>query len=174
MDPGTPMHNPTAAPDLPMTVARAVHRTGTPVMLDDAAADATVFRDDPYIRERRVRSLLCAPLVHQGRPLGVLYLENSLTAGVFTGHHIRVIHLLATQAARGPIAVSALAPASSPIEGEESPAGLEMSLAGEASVFGRSAAEVASQTSLPSRRPAGDVASSARAPRRGSLISLKP
>lgn len=75
--------------------------------------------------------------------------------------------LLATQAARGPIAVSALAPASSPIEGEESPAGLEMSLAGQAPVFGRSAAEVASQTSLPSRRPAGDVASSARAPRRG-------
>lgn len=84
---------------LPMHVARAVHRSGAAVLLGDAAADAGAYREDPYIREHRVRSLLCAPLAHQGKPLGVLYLENSLSAGVFTSQHLQVVHLLATQAA---------------------------------------------------------------------------
>lgn len=86
---------------LPLTVARAVYRTATPVVLADAAVTVSAFRDDPYIREHRVRSLLCVPLVHQSKPLGVLYLENSLTAGVFAAHHIHVLHVLATQAAIG-------------------------------------------------------------------------
>ncbi len=86
---------------LPMSVARAVYRTATPVMLGDAAVNLSAFRDDPYIRDHRVRSLLCVPLVHQGKPLGVLYLENSLTAGVFATNHIHVLHVLATQAAIG-------------------------------------------------------------------------
>jgi hypothetical protein len=73
--------------------------------------------------------------------------------------------LLATRGASGPIAV--FAPASSPIEGEESPEDPEMSLAGEASIFERHAEELARRTSLPSHRPAGGVASSARAPRDG-------
>jgi predicted ATPase/signal transduction histidine kinase len=89
-----------AAP-LPLTVARAVYRTATPVVLGDAAVTLSAFRDDPYIRDHQVRSLLCVPLVHQGKPLGVLYLENSLTAGVFAPQHIHVLHVLATQAAIG-------------------------------------------------------------------------
>jgi signal transduction histidine kinase len=85
--------------ELPMTVARATCRTGATVVLGDASADAGAFRDDPYLRAHRVRSLICTPLVHQGHPLGALYLENSLTAGVFTAHHMRVLHVLASQAA---------------------------------------------------------------------------
>ncbi len=90
-----------ASGGLPLTVARAVYRTATPVVLADAAVTVSAFRDDPYVRDHRVRSLLCVPLVHQSKPLGVLYLENSLTAGVFAAHHIHVLHVLATQAAIG-------------------------------------------------------------------------
>lgn len=83
----------------PMTIVRAVCRTGALVVLRDASADPGAFRDDPYLRGRQVRSVLCTALVHQGQPLGALYLENSLAAGVFTAHHTRVLHVLASQAA---------------------------------------------------------------------------
>jgi len=45
------------------------------------------------------RSILCLPLVKQGRLLAVLYLENNLAAGVFTPARIAVLNVLASQAA---------------------------------------------------------------------------
>lgn len=45
------------------------------------------------------RSVLCAPLQHQGTLVGIVYLENSLAAGMFTSGRVRVVELLAAQAA---------------------------------------------------------------------------
>ncbi|HEX3996678.1 MAG TPA: ATP-binding protein, partial [Acetobacteraceae bacterium] len=57
------------------------------------------FAADPYIRQRQARSLLCLPLINQARLIGVLYLENNLTAGAFAPARIAVLKLLASQAA---------------------------------------------------------------------------
>ena len=57
------------------------------------------FTADPYIRERRARSVLCLPLVNQGKLVGVLYLENNLAPRVFAPARITVLKLLASQAA---------------------------------------------------------------------------
>ena len=67
---------------LPESVLHYVLRTRESVILDDAAAQST-FAEDPYIRERRTRSLLCLPLINQGKLNGVLYLENNLTRSAF-------------------------------------------------------------------------------------------
>jgi len=48
---------------------------------------------------KRVRSLLCLPLLKQAELIGVLYLENSLASHVFTSGRIAVLKLLASQAA---------------------------------------------------------------------------
>jgi PAS domain S-box-containing protein len=48
---------------------------------------------------KRVRSLLCLPLLKQADLIGVLYLENSLASHVFTPARIAVLKLLASQAA---------------------------------------------------------------------------
>jgi PAS domain S-box-containing protein len=48
---------------------------------------------------KRVRSLLCLPLLKQAKLIGVLYLENSLASHVFTPARIAVLKLLASQAA---------------------------------------------------------------------------
>ena len=45
------------------------------------------------------RSILCLPLIKQGRLTGLLYLENRLTSHAFTPDRIAVLELLAAQAA---------------------------------------------------------------------------
>ena len=87
-----------AADDAPRAVAYEAHRTGTPVILADAAVDPR-FARDPYVRARAPRSILCAPIVHQTKSLGVLYLENNLSAGAFTRERVDVLTLLAAQVA---------------------------------------------------------------------------
>ena len=52
------------------------------VILDDAAVQPP-FAADPYIRQRQARSILCLPLIHQAKLIGVLYLENNLALEVF-------------------------------------------------------------------------------------------
>jgi predicted ATPase/signal transduction histidine kinase/ActR/RegA family two-component response regulator len=87
-----------SAVDLPDTVLHYVVRTQESVILDDASAP-NVFSDDEYIRRNRVRSILCLPLIKQATLIGVLYLENNLTPGVFTPARSAVLKLIASQAA---------------------------------------------------------------------------
>src|SRR5258708_9634350 len=58
-----------------------------------------MFAEDEYMSRKRVRSLLCLPLLKQADLIGVLYLENSLASHVFTPGRIAVLKLLASQAA---------------------------------------------------------------------------
>ena len=89
---------PVTASALPETILHYVLRTRDNVVLDEAAAEPS-FAADPYIRQRRARSLLCVPLINQGNLIGVLYLENSLTPRAFAPARIAVLKLLASQAA---------------------------------------------------------------------------
>jgi C4-dicarboxylate-specific signal transduction histidine kinase len=68
------------------------------VILDDARGQ-NMFAEDEYMSRKRVRSLLCLPLLKQADLIGVLYLENSLASHVFTPARIAVLKLLASQAA---------------------------------------------------------------------------
>ncbi|HEX8797864.1 MAG TPA: sigma 54-interacting transcriptional regulator, partial [Terriglobales bacterium] len=83
---------------LPVSVVRYVVRTGEDVILDDATT-ANSFSADAYIVQNSARSIVCLPLVNQARLNGVLYLENNLTAHVFTSDRITVLKVLASQAA---------------------------------------------------------------------------
>jgi PAS domain S-box-containing protein len=82
---------------LPASVIRYVVHTKENVILDDAAAQ-NPFSGDPYIRQHRARSILCMPLLNQGKLAGVLYLENNLTPRVFTSTRLAVLKMLASQA----------------------------------------------------------------------------
>ncbi|NJR14885.1 MAG: AAA family ATPase [Calothrix sp. CSU_2_0] len=54
---------------------------------------------DPYITLNQPKSLLCNPILKQGRLIAILYLENNLTIGAFTNDRLQVINLLCSQAA---------------------------------------------------------------------------
>jgi PAS domain S-box-containing protein len=83
---------------LPESIIHYVMRTQETVILGDASGQTT-FSEDPYIRRRHARSILCMPLINQAKLIGVLYLENNLAPRVFTPARITVLRLLASQAA---------------------------------------------------------------------------
>ncbi|MET0534853.1 MAG: AAA family ATPase [Steroidobacter sp.] len=83
---------------LPQSVFRYTQRTREPVLLHDAAGHGE-FSADTYIRERHARSVLCLPILKQTRLLGMLYLENNLTAHAFTPARVTTLKLLASEAA---------------------------------------------------------------------------
>ncbi|MDZ8264113.1 AAA family ATPase [Nostoc sp. ChiQUE01b] len=84
--------------DIPLTPINYVKRTLETLVIDDATGDNSLASDSYIIREQP-KSLLCAPILHQGKLIGILYLENNLIAGVFTHDRLQVINLLCSQAA---------------------------------------------------------------------------
>jgi len=83
---------------LPESLVRYVMRTRETALLGDAASQ-NPFSGDPYIVQRRARSILCLPLINQTKIIGILYLENNLTPHVFTASRVTVLKVLASQAA---------------------------------------------------------------------------
>ncbi len=83
---------------LPRTLVQYVGRTLKSMVIDDARAQ-TPFSRDPYFLRERPLSVLCEPIVQQGKLVGMLYLENNLTAGAFTEERLELLRLLSAQAA---------------------------------------------------------------------------
>jgi anti-anti-sigma regulatory factor/GAF domain-containing protein len=83
--------------DLAQSVALFVARTREPVILDHAAEDRR-FSADPHIAAGCVRSVLCLPLLHQGRLSGLLYLENKKAASAFNAGRVELLELFSSQA----------------------------------------------------------------------------
>ncbi|MCU1240543.1 MAG: hypothetical protein JWO71_1269 [Candidatus Acidoferrum typicum] len=89
---------PISSGELPEAVVQYAARTQESVILDDASGRGS-FSNDEYIRRAHARSILCLPLVKQGRLIAVLYLENNLAANVFTPARIAVLNVLVSAAA---------------------------------------------------------------------------
>ncbi|MGE6260030.1 AAA family ATPase [Heyndrickxia sporothermodurans] len=68
-------------------------------VVEDDAGKEGLFTKDPYIIKNLPKSILCLPIVHQGRLNGVLYLENNEITHAFTKERIDVLTLLSSQAA---------------------------------------------------------------------------
>ncbi|PSM47054.1 serine/threonine protein kinase [Chroococcidiopsis sp. CCALA 051] len=85
-------------PILPISVINYVARTLESVVLNDATVKE-IFAADPYIVDRQPKSVLCTPILHQGKLTGILYLENNLTTGAFTPDRLEILQLLSAQAA---------------------------------------------------------------------------
>ena len=84
--------------DIPLSIINLVERTIQPLVIDNAIAE-TRFVGDPYTVEYQPQSILCAPLLYQGKLMGILYLENNLTTGAFTRERLQVLNIFTTQAA---------------------------------------------------------------------------
>ncbi len=68
------------------------------LVLEDAVQDSN-FIHDAYIIQYQPKSILCTPLISQGKLKGILYLENNLITGAFTSQQIHVLNWLSTQIA---------------------------------------------------------------------------
>ncbi|BAZ70972.1 serine/threonine protein kinase and signal transduction histidine kinase with GAF and PAS/PAC sensor (plasmid) [Fischerella sp. NIES-4106] len=83
---------------LSAAIVNYVIRTKESVILNDATREGK-FTLDPYIREHKPKSILCAPLLDRGQLSGIMYLENNLTTGAFSDDRIKILQLLSAQAA---------------------------------------------------------------------------
>jgi PAS domain S-box-containing protein len=83
---------------IPVSVIHSVERTQETLVFEDAVS-ASPFSTDPYIQHQQPRSLLCMPILLQSQLIGILYLENNLSTGVFTNDRLQVLKLLMAQAA---------------------------------------------------------------------------
>ncbi|WP_428264565.1 AAA family ATPase [Haliangium sp.] len=79
-------------------IVNYVSRSGHKVLLD-RAGDNPEYSRLPHIRDNQVLSLLCLPLLVQGEMVGILYLENNLTANAFTEDRAALLTILAAQIA---------------------------------------------------------------------------
>ncbi|MBO9999856.1 MAG: GAF domain-containing protein [Cyanobacteria bacterium SID2] len=83
---------------LPHSIINTVKRTKKSLIINHVERDRT-FVGDPYFLQQSPKSLLCTPILNQGKLVGILYLENQLTAGAFTPNRVELLNLLTAQAA---------------------------------------------------------------------------
>jgi predicted ATPase/signal transduction histidine kinase len=83
---------------VPLTLINYVKRTKETLIFDDASNQPR-FASDPYIIQHQPQSLLCTPISERGKMMGILYLENNLATGVFTGDRVAILNILCSQAA---------------------------------------------------------------------------
>ncbi|MBD2678662.1 MULTISPECIES: AAA family ATPase [Nostoc] len=84
--------------DVPVSLINTVKRSLQPTVIIDARVHGQLT-NDPYIQRQQPKSILCSPILHQGKLLGVLYLENNLVTGAFTNDRVELLNLLCAQAA---------------------------------------------------------------------------
>jgi len=89
---------PISPADVPESVLRYVMRTQEQLIIEDASVP-TSFSTDEYLREKRPRSVACLPLLKQGTLIALLYLEHKLVSNVFSPARLRILEVVASQAA---------------------------------------------------------------------------
>ncbi|MBP0015988.1 MAG: AAA family ATPase [Cyanobacteria bacterium SBLK] len=83
---------------LPKSILVYVMRSRKSIVLDRAAEEGDFTRDE-YFNSSHPLSLLCTPLLHQGKLIGLLYLEHRASVGIFSRDRLEVLQLLTAQAA---------------------------------------------------------------------------
>ncbi|MEH1945933.1 MAG: AAA family ATPase [Nostoc sp.] len=84
--------------EIPVKIINYVKNTQQTVVIDNCKTD-TIGLIGEYMQRTQPQSVLCTPIINQGRLIGILYLENQLTQGVFTSDRLSVVNFLCTQAA---------------------------------------------------------------------------
>ncbi len=83
---------------LSANIIKYVIRTRKVLVLDNATNNST-YENDEYIKNNKVKSVLCQPIIHKNKLVAILYLENNINVGVFTEQRLDTINILSSQIA---------------------------------------------------------------------------
>ncbi|MEH2087736.1 ATP-binding sensor histidine kinase [Nostoc sp.] len=83
---------------IPRKLINYVKNTQETVIIDNCQTNIPGVIGE-YMLLHQPQSVLCTPIINQGHLVGILYLENQLSQGVFTSNRLQVINLLSSQAA---------------------------------------------------------------------------
>ncbi|MCJ7498199.1 MAG: GAF domain-containing protein [candidate division Zixibacteria bacterium] len=84
--------------EISRSVIREVIETQKTVFLQNASQDEK-FKNQNSILDLQLKSILCVPLKRKQKLLGLIYLENSTIAGMFTPDQTELLEIFANQAA---------------------------------------------------------------------------
>ncbi|MGP1385802.1 MAG: trifunctional serine/threonine-protein kinase/ATP-binding protein/sensor histidine kinase [Thainema sp.] len=84
-------------PNVPVKLIQYVKHRQEVVVIDDLVTELPVL--DDYLLQQQPKSVLCLPVLNQGKLLGILSLTNQSISGAFTQNHILILNFLCTQAA---------------------------------------------------------------------------
>jgi signal transduction histidine kinase len=84
--------------EVPQSLINTVKRSRESVVVVDALTHPTLAVD-AYVLQQQPKSLLCTPILNQGKLVAILYLENRVTVGAFTSDRVELLNFLCTQAA---------------------------------------------------------------------------
>jgi histidine kinase len=79
-------------------IVNYVIRSKRTVVLHNASEEG-LFMHTSYIQRTEAKSVICLPLLNQGRLSGILYMENNLSAGIFNAEKLEVLNMLSIQLA---------------------------------------------------------------------------
>lgn len=83
---------------IPMQLVQYVINTKKSSIQENASLKGD-FIHDSYIVDRKLKSALCMPILHQGKLSGIFYLENNLLANAFRSERTEILKAIAAQAA---------------------------------------------------------------------------
>ncbi|MBE9182081.1 GAF domain-containing protein, partial [Oculatella sp. LEGE 06141] len=83
--------------DLPIQLIHYVKNTQEVIVIDQCQTSLPVV--DPYLNQHCPKSVLGLPILNQGHLVGILYLSNQSTSGIFTDDRVLILNFLCTQAA---------------------------------------------------------------------------
>ncbi|NJL13303.1 MAG: AAA family ATPase [Microscillaceae bacterium] len=83
-------------PRLSVELVNYVLRTGKSTVINNAQNDTALVGEE-YAQKVQPKSILCMPLIHQGKISGILYLENNLATDAFTPDRLEILEILSTQ-----------------------------------------------------------------------------
>ena len=81
-----------------LAIVNFVFRTQEKVLLENAHAFGA-FSEDKLVKKLQLRSVMCVPVIKQKVLIGVLYIENRLSEGIFTEEINKMTELITAQAA---------------------------------------------------------------------------
>jgi len=84
--------------DLPLSMLQTTIRS-LKISHYAGSLSPSAFQFDPYLQARTQCAAICIPLVKRGELIGVLFLENCHRPDAFTEEHVKVLEVIAAQAA---------------------------------------------------------------------------
>ena len=84
--------------EIPISLINYIKRTEEILVINNVNAEPSTAKDE-YIIKQQPKSILCLPMLNQGKLVGILYLENILMIDIFSSERIETLKVITTQAA---------------------------------------------------------------------------
>jgi predicted ATPase/signal transduction histidine kinase len=91
------IHTLDGAINVPAKLIQYVKHTQELIVMDNLQTELPILGE--YFTHHQPKSVLCLPILNQADLIGILYLENHVTSGIFTRDRILILNFLCTQTA---------------------------------------------------------------------------